>query len=73
MKGAHINTRMSIFRRVTLFVPLTIFLLSLAGFAMAKGVDTSTEITGEASIVIYDDFATGRSETRYCIIDHTKG
>ena len=44
MKGAHINTRMSIFRRVTLFVPLTIFLLSLAGFAMAKGVDTSTEI-----------------------------
>ena len=36
MKGAHINTRMSIFRRVTLFVPLTIFLLSLAGFAMAE-------------------------------------
>ncbi|MDX2427173.1 MAG: hypothetical protein QNK22_00595 [Xanthomonadales bacterium] len=73
MKGAHIITRMSIFRRVTLYIPLTIFLLSLVGFAKAQGEDTATEISGEASVIIYDDCATGRFETLYYIIDREKG
>jgi len=49
------------------------FFLRLAGFAQTQGVDTATEITGEVSVVIYDDLATGRSETRYYIINREKG
>ena len=37
-------------------------MLSLAGFANARGADTAIEITADASVVIYDDFATGRFE-----------
>jgi len=65
------NSRMSIFRRIISHLPF--FLLSLVGFAKARGVDTVTEITGKASVVVYDDFATGRLETRYYIIDCANG
>jgi len=65
-------TRISFLRSSSLFFLLSIVLLTLAGFAQAQGTGTTTEIAGEASVVIYDDFVTGRSETRYYIIDRVK-
>ena len=47
-------------------------LLTLSGIAQARGTDTTTEITGEASVVIYDDFARGGSESRHYIIGRAK-
>lgn len=66
------SIRISFIRRNSMFFLCSIFLLILAGVVQAQGADTTTEITGEASVVIYDDFATGRSETRYYIIDRVK-
>ena len=64
--------RISFFRRFSLLCSFSICLISLAGFAQAQGTRAITEITGEASVVIYDDFAKGRSETRDYIIDRVK-
>ncbi len=64
--------RTSFIRTFSLFFSLFIFLLMLAGSAQAQGTASITEITGEASVVIYDDFVNGRSETRYFIIDRAK-
>jgi PKD repeat protein len=66
------TARISFLRRFSLFCSLSICLVSLAGFAQAQGTGSATEVTGEASVVIYDDFANGRSETRYYIIDRVK-
>lgn len=67
------NTRTSILRSFTLFISLLVFSFVLAGTAQAQSTDTSTEVTGEASVVIYDDFVKGKSETRYFIIEHKNG
>ena len=67
------KTRISIFRSFALFISIFFFLFVLAGKAQAQGTDTTTELTGEASVVIYDDFVKGKSETRFYLIDRGKG
>ena len=67
------NTRFLVLRSFARFISLSVLLLILAGIAQAQGTVVDTEITGEASVVIYDDFANGRSETRYYLIDQAKG
>jgi len=40
-------------------------LLAFFSVAQAQGGSDASEITGEASVVIFDDFVSGRSEIRY--------
>lgn len=44
-------------------------LLAFFSVAQAQGGSDASEITGEASVVIFDDFVSGRSEIRYFLRD----
>jgi len=44
-------------------------LLAFFSVAQAQGGSDASEITGEASVVIFDDFVSGRSELRYLLRD----
>jgi hypothetical protein len=50
---------------------LFVILLISAG-STVQAQDAVTELTGEASVVIFDDYLTGKSELRYYLIEHAK-
>jgi PKD repeat protein len=65
-------TRISLLRSNLVFFSSFILFLVFSASALAQDATATTEITGEASVVISDDFVAGRSETRYYIIDRVK-
>ncbi|MDT8320162.1 MAG: fibronectin type III domain-containing protein [Xanthomonadales bacterium] len=58
----------AVVRRLHLFLVLLFFGAACSG-AFAQSAGTPVEVTGEASVVVFDDFQTGRSEIRYYIVD----
>jgi hypothetical protein len=62
----------SILARVFLALSVLVFLF-LATTASAQTPPGAMTISGEVSVVIFDDFETDRSEIRYYVIDETTG
>jgi hypothetical protein len=53
------------------YLALFVLLLISAG-STVQAQEAATELTGEASVVIFDDYLTGKSELRYYLIDRKK-
>ncbi len=62
-------TRFCVNSRFSLLCTLAILLLAFSGPTLAQGAGDPVELTGEASVVIFDDFVNDRSETGYFIRD----